>query len=321
VPEDEVTPFRAPAEPEQAEVETVMAVDPTPPSQTLIERLIELEGDAVTEQPGAAEGEAGPPAAPKKAAKKAPATPAAATTPAVEDAAGLPVPAGPVPVEAPTGEPVVPAPTRPHLPPPRLAVPGASPAPAYLQERRWPRSVRVLVTLTVLLLAAAAALGAAGLVRSEYQTWRSTSAVRVQGATVQPTASDLTRFAVHVAYSTDSVRAAAAVPPDDVRDDLAGKAVAPDQVVITASARGSEQAEQLAQSGAEALQVWITEDQLKQAVTPEARLDAAIVRPPTKAELSLETQRLMAGAAGLAAGVVLLLALLVHRRVRRRARD
>jgi hypothetical protein len=190
-----------------------------------------------------------------------------------------------------------------------------------------PRALAALVVLSVLMLAAAAGLGAAVLLRSRPHTWTSTSAVRVlpgPAPTIDPPAaaisSAMTRGAVHVAYSTALVRDTARIPARDLRGDLSGKAVAPDQVVITARARDAAQAEQLAQIAAEALQQWIGQDQQQRAATPGDRLDSVISRAATNAELTDPSRTRIATAAGVAAAVVLLLALLVRRLVRRRSR-
>jgi hypothetical protein len=180
----------------------------------------------------------------------------------------------------------------------------------------------VLVTVSVLMLAAAAGLGAAALLRSGPQTWRSTSAVQV----VPPSSSGgnglglaLTRAAAHVSYATRTVRDAAGVPGDDVRGDLAGT-VAGDRVVITARAGGSSQAELLARTAAEELQQWFAQDQLQEAVVPGERFTTAPAQGPTDAELTEPSSQRLAIAAGVAAGVVLLVALLLRGRARRRAR-
>lgn len=240
----------------------------------------------------------------KAPAKKAPATPAAALATAVAATPGA-------------------EPAATMLPPVSPPVTAPEPAPVHLEElfpatvlpaepRRLSTGARFLVTLTVLLLAAAAGMGGAALVENGAETWRSTLTVRlVPGAATTGTstlAAAQSRYAEKLPTFTSQVATVAGVPTADVRHDLAADRLGTDQLRVVAQARTSTQAESLAIRAASSLVKIVPEDQAATVTNPADRVSALVSGYVTRAERTRPSDVLALVVGGAAALAVLLLA-------------
>jgi hypothetical protein len=193
-------------------------------------------------------------------AKKAPAKKAPATKAAAKQAVARKAPAkkavakkAPAVVAAPVAETApAAAPPAPSAPAPFDLVPGLRPETTVLPSRRGrPGFWRLLVLLSLLLLAAAIAMGVAALVMHGDPTWKSESAVRlvsVNGAA--PSVDQLKQLQGRVHLLTAPASQAAAVPEQDVRADLGSQRLGSDQLVLEAQAARKDEAERLAAAAA-----------------------------------------------------------------------
>jgi len=244
----------------------------------------------------------------KVPAKKAPAKAAGVTRPAAKRTAPRAVPAE---ILAEAVEPAVAVAALDVVPGLRLEQSSAS---GVVEGR--PAWARVLVFVTVLLLAGAAGLGAAALVESGSQSWRSSAAVRLlpgEAPTVDPGAAvkaGQTGYAARVPVTTSAVAGKAAVPSGDVRGDLEAAAYGEDEVLVTARAAHGWEAERLAAAATDALVASIALDQERVAEHPGDRLMPLIAQAPTAAEQTSPSDLRAGLAGGLAGAGVLLLALL-----------
>ncbi|MCU1622019.1 MAG: hypothetical protein JWL79_864 [Frankiales bacterium] len=287
---------------------------------------------APTEQAPAPAVKRPPVAAPVKApAKKAPAKPAAAKkapakTPvkrtvkkvAVPDQGGRP---------ATTPWPVAQRPVPPKTP--RAAtVPSLAPAPPAVEPGRERDGVaRFLVAVAVLLLAAAAGLGAAAFVEHRDTAYRASVVVRLDPGPAPALATDQTLSAGGTTYLrlaathefTLNAAMHAGLATSVVKGDVQTHQRAPRQIELDAFAKTGKEAEELATGAGDA---FIELVNLNEAVTQTSagdRLLAAVVTPPGGVSKTAPKDRNAWIAGGLAAGAVVVLAglALLLRRTRR----
>jgi len=262
-----------------------------------------------------------------KAPAKAPAKSSAAKSPAAKaPAAKAPAKKAPAkkapPKKAVAASDVEPTPVRraeaaaPGVAPAAVdIVPGMRPEPLPGSVRGTPVFFRVLLRLTVLLLAAAAGLGAAAWVESGEKSFQASAAVRLvpgEAPTVDPAAAlqeARTRYVAHPPISTPVVASSAGIPFDDVRSALkltkAGKA----EIVVTAEAADGAEAQYLAAVAVDSLLKAVAADQLPVA-HPGDRLSAVVSRSVSLPEKSSPSTARAGLAGGLASALVLMVALL-----------
>jgi hypothetical protein len=233
----------------------------------------------VTDRDARAEGGAGAPAqaAVKRApAKKAPAKKAPAKKAAAKKAAAKKAPAKKAPNaaartaarKAPAEAPRKAALAAPHpadvagleggleVPASSDLVPGLRPdSPAPRTRRPWSdRWPRLLLGLTLLLVAAGLAMAVASLVMRGTQTWSAGTTVRlvrVDGASPLPDQLGQLQSRVHLLTAAASQRAA--VADEDVRDDLGAAPLGSDQLSLVARAARADEAERLVAAAAAVL--------------------------------------------------------------------
>jgi hypothetical protein len=251
----------------------------------------------------------------RKAPVKAPAKKAVATRPPARSAAKQRVPRAIVAPPPLLSEPVAMAATEDVVPGLQLA-----PVPTGRHDAN-PTWVRVLVRLTMVLLAAAAGLGAAAVVLNGTPTWKAEVAVQLrapEAPTTDPTVAlsvALHRYAAAVPASTSSAESLTRVPAQDVRGELRGTTRGPDKVVVTAAAASSDAARALAVAGAQSLLDTVQKDQAQ--VRQGDRVVAVLADSGIRARRTEPTRARAVAAAGLAAGAVLVLGLLALLRPRR----
>jgi hypothetical protein len=244
-------------------------------------------------------------AGPAKAVSKAPAKRAAATKAPVKKA----------PAQAPAVAAV-----------PVLEVPAAAPAPATVDfaellgiEPAPPRSMsgaaRFVLTLVALLLAGAVGMGAAALVESGQETWRSSVTVRLtpgtapSGDAAAAVTAGQRRYADKLPTLTTAIATAAGVPQGDVRRDLRVRSLGGDRLEVAADAASAAEAKALAVQVANTLVNGIPGDQAATVTNPGDRLGALLSDYPTTPERTRPSDVLAVVVGVVAATAVLLLAL------------
>jgi hypothetical protein len=292
--------------------EAVASLDVGPAAAEVAAPAVAVAAPAV--KPAAKKTPAKKAAAKKAPAKKAPAKKAPAKKAPAKKAPAAAAALATAPVTMPGAEPAATM-----LPP----VSAPEPPPVHLEElfpatvlpaepRRLSTGARFLVTLTVLLLAAAAGMGGAALVENGAETWRSTLSVRlVPGAATTGTSTLVaaqTRYAEKLPTFTSQVATVAGVPTADVRHDLAADRVGTDQLRVVAQARTSTQAESLAIRAASSLVKIVPEDQAATVANPADRVTALVSGYVTRAERTRPSDVLALVVGGAAALAVLLLA-------------
>jgi hypothetical protein len=291
------------------------SADPTVP-------VAPVEQAAARKAPGTTPPVKRPPVAtPVKApAKKAPAKKAAAkkapaTTPVkrtvkkvvVSDVGGRP---------ATTPWPVAQRPVPPKTPR-APAVPSVVPADRAVEPARARDGVaRFLVTVAVLLLAAAAGLGAAAFVEHRDSTYRSSVVVRLDpgpapalatGQTLSAGGTTYLRLAAtHEFTVTAATRAGLAT--SDVQGDVQTHQRAPRQIELDVFAKTGKEAQALATGAGDAFIDLVNLNEAATQTSAGDRLLAAVVAPPEAVSKTAPKDRDAWIAGGLAAGVVLVLA-------------
>lgn len=255
-------------------------------------------------------------AAKKSAAKKAPAKKAVAGTAdnavlaaAAAAVAGAELSAAAMPPLAPVAEPeahVEPAATR------EKEVSFHGPATVLPSERGLPAGARLLVTLTVLLLAAAVGMGAAALVEHGQETWRSTLTVRfvpgiaASGDLSAQISKAQQAYADQVPGLTSEVARTTGVPVGDVRHALSAKPLGKDQIEVSAEAARGPQAEAMVIRASYAVMTRVPKDQVATVASPAERVNALVSGYATRPERTRPDDRL-ALVVGIAAGLAVLM--------------
>jgi hypothetical protein len=187
------------------------------------------------------------------------------------------------------------------------------------------RGGRVLATLALLLLAAAAGLGVAAYVESGDETWRSTVAVQLYPgpvSTIDPDTALKNGVATYIAKVPGLTLASAqqmGIPVDDVRGDLDASEIEPGVIGIAAQAAHSNQAALLAGAGATDLINLVKEQEKTTVPNRYDRLIPVVAASVTPPERTRPDDAVAALAGGLTALTVLLVGGLVAI-VRRSAR-
>lgn len=295
------------------------AVDPV--AEAVAEPAVDPVAEPVAEVPPAkapvkraTKKAAVPPSTPPIATpvKKAPAkkSPAAKRTPAkkvaIPDIESRPL----------TPWPVAQAPLPPVAPPRPAPVPAAVPtAPVERAARERDGLLRFLVVLAVLLLAAAAGLGAAALVEHRDSTYRAEVVVQLSpgpdpaGSVDDAIASGVTSYASKASSHAFTVTAAqrASVSTADVKGDIVGEAHGKNQVRLAVLAETATQARTLAVGAGDALVELVNEDQAVNEPSAGDRLSAAVQGEPAAAVKTAPDDSDAWIAGGLAAAAVLVL--------------
>lgn len=170
---------------------------------------------------------------------------------------------------------------------------------------------RVLLALTVLLLAAAVGMGAAAGVLSGTKTWTSSATVRLVPSESGTAVSGAEAFRDQVPGLTSEASSVTGVPSEDIREDLAAELVGADQVRVTARAAHADQSELLAAAGAQRLMSLVTREQRETVSLPADRISAVLSGGATLAERTSPSTAAAAVAGGLTGGGLLLLGLLL----------
>ena len=342
-----LAPSAEPAAPEVSAAE----VSAAEVSASIVNKLHELEERLAVAPPTAAvEAPAARPVkkAPAKKATKAPAkapveapakkapvkkAPAKKAAPPTMEIAIPPVP--PAPVEALATSPVPPAPVKaparpraprpptlqpavraePVVPPPTLteAAPRPIPAPPGIGS-----GMKAAIALIVLLLAAAAGLGAAAFVEARPSTWESRAIVQLTGGVaaadpVTDRVQGVGKYRLTVANSSFTALSAfkSGLKDDQVRTPIVGLPRGPGQILLVAQADTADHTDALVSAAARNLVEAIVSDQTLRVAAPDERLtpstpgrigDAEQLKPA-------DEDAILAGA--LAAGLVLVLAVLI----------
>ena len=265
-----------------------------------------------------ARGTASPrPAAKKTAARKATAKKVPAKKVAVSDLGAKPA-AGPWPVsQAPRPARQVP-PTRPAAvpAPPTTVLAAPAPEPVVPVQRESDGVVRFLVLLAVLLLAAAAGMGAAAFVEHRDSTYKASTVVRLD-AGPDPTlpiedtvAQGMTTYtAAASAHSfTATAEQRAGVAASAVQGDVQAAQRAPRQITLTVLASTSAEATKLATGAGDAFVELVNLQEAVNQASAGDRLAAVVVGPEDGVVKTAPKARDAWIAALLAAGAVLVLA-------------
>jgi hypothetical protein len=181
--------------------------------------------------------------------------------------------------------------------------------------RRGDVLVRILLTLTVLLLAAAAGLGAAALVENRDATYNADVVVRLdpgndpQGSIEAAVLAGMTRYLNQTGSHAFTLTAAqrAGVSVADLRTDVRSSQIAARQIRLAVQASTSAGTQALANGAGDALVELVNLDQASNVASPGDRLSAAIERPAKEPTKTSPKDRDAYAAGGLAAGAVLLL--------------
>jgi hypothetical protein len=245
----------------------------------------------------------------KAAAKKAPAkTPVKRTVKkvAVPDVGGRP---------ATTPWPVAQRPVPPKTPR-AAAVPPVVPADPVEPARERDGVARFLVTVAVLLLAAAAGLGAAAFVEHRDSTYRSSVVVRLDpgpapvlatGQTLSAGGTTYLRLAATHEFTLNAAtRAGLAI--SDVQGDVQTYQRAPRQIELDVFAKTGKEAQALATGAGDAFIDLVNLNEAATQTSAGDRLLAAVVAPPEGVSKTAPKDRDAWIAGGLAAGAVLVLA-------------
>ena len=289
------------------------------PAGAAVEEPVEEDGaaDAPVSEPDVAEAPVKKAPAKKTAAKRAPAKKAPAKkAPVKRPTLAQSTPAStPWPVRAAAPAPPPAAVPRPAaVPPPPPARPAAEAPVAPVRQRDG--VVRLLVTLAVLLLAVAAALGAAALVEHRDATYQSRTAVRLDpgpdptlpiAETVQAGLTKYADLAGSSAFALDAARRAG-IPASSLKGDLAAAPSGTDTVELTVQASSASRARALATGAGDALVEAVNLQEAADQASAGDRLAAAVVGTPSAVVKTAPSSRDAWVAALLAAGAVLVVA-------------
>ncbi|MFN2538558.1 MAG: hypothetical protein ABR549_10465 [Mycobacteriales bacterium] len=250
----------------------------------------------------------------KAPAKKAAKAPATKRTPpkkvAVPDLGSTPATPWPV-SQAPLPLPAEPRPAA--VPPP---VPAVVATETTVPAREGDGLLRFLVMLAVLLLAAAAGLGAAAFVEHRDTSYRAVLVVQLTpgpdpaGSVEDAIAQGVTRYVSQASAPTFTETAArrADVAGSDVKGDVMAKQRGTDQVELEVRASTAAQAKTLAAGAGDALVELVNLDQVVSQPSAGDRLSAAVIGEPERIGKAAPKDRDAWIAGALAAGAVLVLA-------------
>jgi len=176
-----------------------------------------------------------------------------------------------------------------------------------------------LAVVIVVLLAVAAGLGAAAVVKDRPATWQARSVVilhpgeapSLNGADAVRAA--LTRYRKTVANSSFTAQSAlkSGMPDKEVRGTITARPTGDDALVLIASASSAEGAKALANAAGLTLVITVGSDQELVAPSPGDRLSATVNGPSPKATRTKPTDQDMLVAGLLAAGSVLLVGIVL----------
>jgi hypothetical protein len=188
-------------------------------------------------------------------------------------------------------------------------------AESVVPARKGDVLVRVLLTLTVLLLAAAAGLGAAAFVENRSATYNADVIVRIdpgndpQGNIDAAVLAGMTRYLGQTNTHAFTLTAAqrASVSEADLRTDVQASQLTNRQIRLAVQASTSAGTQALANGAGDALVELVNLDQASNVAAPGDRLSAAIERSSQEPVKTSPKDRDAYAAGGLAAGAVLLL--------------
>lgn len=319
-------PIEAPAvEPADAPVETVAAepaseVPPAAPAKAPAKRpakkapvpLATPVKKAPVKKAAAKTPAVKAPAAKAPAAKRAPAKKLAVPEPGTPPLTPWPVSQAPVPAPAVVAAP--PAAPAPVVPP---AAPVAAVAPAAEAPSKGDDGLlRFLIMLAVLLLAAAAGLGAAAFVEHRDTSYRAEVLVQLApgpdpaAPVADALAQGVERYASQTSahpFTATAVRRAG-LSPSASKGDVVGKAHGTNQVELVVLAATAQEARTFATGAGDALVELVNLDQVVSQASPGDRLSAAVIGEPQGVTKAAPKDRDAWIAAVLAAAAVLVLA-------------
>lgn len=314
VPTETAPPRRAAPAPAPAPIARTAA--PAPVSDSLADKLHQLEERLAVEPAPVTVVVPEPtamPALPKKPAakKRAPAKKAAASpTPAPEAPAPAAKKAAPVRK--------TPATTKAAAVTEVIAAPQPAPveavvAPVPEQRQPFGTGLRAAVVATVVLLAAAAGMAAAAVVENGPSTWESSAVVQVLPGSQSSlndqdaTAGGVRAYAKKVA-TPEFMKSAAGLKAGE---KISGSSAGQDLLRLSARASTADAADALADAAATTMVTTVASNELATVSTPGDRLGAALIGRSSRAtQIKPEDSRAYL-AGGLAAGVVVVLALVL----------